>query len=296
MGRNFEIRDASRKNVWLKMGLAGPAGAGKTKSSLLMARGLCDRWEEIVVIDSENTSSEEYVDELCNGDNTGVYKTLPFNPPFNYNEYCEAIEKVVSYNKFKVIVCDSISHIWAGSGGLLSKANELGATSRDGGRGAWRQVDPMYMRFVESIKQAPIHIITTMRAKSDFGKNKTEDDKQTTQRFLTNIVMRDGFEYELSALLLMTRTQNGVRAIVDKKRSLPFPENEPFIPSIKFGQEIRSWLESGEGSILEADNTINELMDKLAFTVGQRQKAREKYPDRVELLEKLQGKIAETKQ
>lgn len=295
MTRNFEIRDASRKNVWLKMGFAGPAGAGKTKSSLLIARGLCDRWDQILVIDSENTSSEEYVDELCGEDQTGVYKSLPFSPPFNYEEYIEAIEYVISLNKYKVIIGDSISHIWTGTGGLLDKVSEIAGMSREGTRGAWRKVDPMYNKFVEAIKQAPIHIILTMRAKSEFGKAKNEEDKQVANRFLTNIVMRDGFEYELSALLLMSNTPNGIRALVDKKRSLPFPENEPFIPTIEYGKTIRSWLVSGDSSTMNIDLEINKLFDQLNLTPAQRRTAREKYPNRQELLEKLQAKIGDQK-
>lgn len=54
------LHKAQRKRAKLRVGLSGPSGSGKTLSGLLLARGLCDSWDEICIIDTENGSGELY--------------------------------------------------------------------------------------------------------------------------------------------------------------------------------------------------------------------------------------------
>ena len=67
----LERRRAERKKAKLRLGLSGPAGSGKTLSSLLIAYGLCKDWSKItcrilkmVVRFIRNHTIEQMVKEL----------------------------------------------------------------------------------------------------------------------------------------------------------------------------------------------------------------------------------------
>ena len=47
------IRKAERQQAIIKMAIQGPAGSGKTYSSLLLAKGLIGNLEKTCVIDTE---------------------------------------------------------------------------------------------------------------------------------------------------------------------------------------------------------------------------------------------------
>src|SRR3954463_7777345 len=107
----MQLQQASRRNVKIKMALQGPSGSGKTFSSLLLAYGLTENWSTIAVIDTENHSSELYA-------HLGNFKVLHLEAPFTPERYIEAIQ-VCERERMQVVITDSISHEWEGSGGIL---------------------------------------------------------------------------------------------------------------------------------------------------------------------------------
>ncbi|MFZ0472291.1 MAG: ATP-binding protein, partial [Bacteroidales bacterium] len=94
----MELQKAQRKQAVIKMGLQGPSGSGKTYSALLLAYGLVKDWDKIVVIDSENHSSDLYA-------HLGEYSVVTISPPFSPAKYVEAIELCESAG-MEVIVID----------------------------------------------------------------------------------------------------------------------------------------------------------------------------------------------
>src|SRR3954469_21700973 len=102
----MQLQQASRKNAKIKMALQGPSGSGKTYSALLIAFGLCNNWNKIAVIDTENHSSELYA-------HLGNYQVLHLDAPFNPERYVEAI-RTCERAAMEVIMIDSISHEWEG--------------------------------------------------------------------------------------------------------------------------------------------------------------------------------------
>ena len=76
----MKLQKAERKQARIKMALQGPSGSGKTYSSLLIAYGLCNDWNKIVVIDTENQSSHLYA-------HLGEYQVLSLEPPFSPERY-----------------------------------------------------------------------------------------------------------------------------------------------------------------------------------------------------------------
>lgn len=86
------------------MAIQGPAGSGKTFSSLLLAKGLCDSLEKVCIIDSENGSADLYA-------HLGHYYTIAISSPFTPEKYIQAIELAESQGMEGIII-DSLSHSW----------------------------------------------------------------------------------------------------------------------------------------------------------------------------------------
>ena len=107
----MQIQKAQRKKAKIKLGIQGPSGAGKTVGALLIAYGITEEWNKIVVIDTENHSSDLY-------DHLGNYNVLHLDAPFSPEKYIEAIHTCIKAGA-EVIIIDSISHEWEGSGGIL---------------------------------------------------------------------------------------------------------------------------------------------------------------------------------
>lgn len=107
----MQLRKAERRQAKLRIGMSGPAGAGKTFSALVMAGGMAP-WEKIALIDTENGSGELY----ANSKEIGQYNYLRLNPHFTPERYIEAI-KACENAGMEVIIIDSATHEWDGSGG-----------------------------------------------------------------------------------------------------------------------------------------------------------------------------------
>lgn len=107
----MEIQKAQRRQAVIKMGLQGPSGSGKTYSGLFLAYGLTGNWNKVVVIDSENHSADLY-------SHLGEYSVLTIGAPFSPEKYIEAIT-LCEASGMEVIIIDSISQEWEGTGGII---------------------------------------------------------------------------------------------------------------------------------------------------------------------------------
>lgn len=107
----MNIRKAQRQQAKIRLAIQGPAGSGKTYSSLLITYGITADWSKIVVIDTENYSADLYA-------HLGSFNVLAIEPPFAPEKYIEAIN-TCEQKGFEVIIIDSISHEWDGEGGIL---------------------------------------------------------------------------------------------------------------------------------------------------------------------------------
>ena len=82
----MNLRQSERKRAKIKMALQGSAGAGKTYSALLLAKGLTNGdFSKVAIIDSENGSADLYA-------HLGQYNVLSLHPPFTPENYIKAIE------------------------------------------------------------------------------------------------------------------------------------------------------------------------------------------------------------
>jgi hypothetical protein len=237
------IRKAERKRSKLRIGTSGPAGSGKTYSSLLIARGLASSWSKILLIDSENGSGELYSD-------LGEYNVITLRAPFTPESYIEAI-KTGEDAGMEVIIIDSSSHEWDGKGGCLEINERLASAKYKGNTwAAWSETTPRHQKFIEAITTSSSHIITTARAKTDMIQ--TEDKK--IKKVGMKEIQREGFEYELTVNFTIDR--DGHLAMASKDRTGLFISRDPFALSIETGQELKKWNESGSVNVAQLKQDV----------------------------------------
>lgn len=233
---SITIRKAERKQAKLRVGISGPSGSGKTYSALLLARGLASDWDKILVIDSENGSAELYSD-------LGPYNVISLTAPFSPEKYIEAI-KAGEEAGMEIIIIDSTSHEWEGSGGCL-EINELLAKTKFRGNtwSAWSETTPRHQKFIAAIVTSTCHIVTTARSKTDTIQTK-EGDRTTVKKVGMKEIQRDGFEYELTVNFNLDR--DGHLAVASKDRTGLFISRDPFTINQKIGQELLAWNGAGK--------------------------------------------------
>jgi hypothetical protein len=167
------------------MALQGPSGSGKTYSSLLLAYGLCNDWSRIAVIDTENHSSDLYA-------HLGHFNVLNLEAPFTPERYIEAISICVQEG-MSVVIIDSLSHEWEGSGGILDQHGAMAGNSFTN----WAKLTPRHNAFIEEMLQSPVHIIATMRSKQDYVLA-DKNGKMVPEKVGLKAVTREGMDYEMT--------------------------------------------------------------------------------------------------
>lgn len=182
------FKKAQRKSAKLRLALAGPAGSGKTYSALLIARGLGG---PVAMIDTEHGSGELYAD-LYN------YDVATLTPPFSPERYIQIIKEAEKAD-YSIIIIDSLSHAWAGEGGVLDIHDRAARSTRNSFT-AWREVTPQHNALVEAMLQSPCHIIATVRTKTAYEVQQ-EGNKTKVVKVGLAPIQRDGLEFEFSVVL-----------------------------------------------------------------------------------------------
>lgn len=229
----FEIHRATRRRAKLRLGMSGPAGSGKTYSSLLIASGLGGR---VGMIDTEHGSGDLYADLLPEG-----YDVLRLAPPFTPARYIEAI-RALEQAGVTTIIIDSLTHAWSGEGGSLDRQGKIADRSGNSWQ-AWRQVTPEHNALVEALLQSRCHIIATMRAKTEYVQEKDErTGKSVVRKIGLAPIMRDGIDYEFTIFMELD-TQH--MAFVGKDRTRLF-DGQIVKPDAEVGRQLLAWLQTGD--------------------------------------------------
>lgn len=245
----MQFQKAMKKRAKLRLALSGPSGSGKTYGALQIASGLGGR---IAVIDTERGSASLYSDLV-------EFDTLEIAPPFTPERFIEAIQAaaVAGYN---VCVLDSITHEWDGAGGCL-EINETIAHAKFRGNtwAAWNETTPRHRAFLDAILQAPMHVVATMRSKTETVQG---DDKKVKKLGMKSI-QREGAEYEFTVVLDLEHEKH--YAVGSKDRTRLF--SEPHVISPETGKRLLAWLESGQvprlsdSELLDHTNNIEAASD-----------------------------------
>lgn len=244
----LELRKATRKNVKIKMALQGIAGSGKTYSSLLIAKGIVNDWNKIVIIDTESNSADLYA-HLCE------YNVLNIKAPFTPEKYVQAIDVCLKAG-MEVIIIDSISHCWDCL--IETHASMTGNSFTN-----WGKITPRQNSFINKILEADVHIIATMRVKQDYVLNQ-KDGKYVPEKVGLKAVQRDGVDYEFTIVMEIDIRHH---AKVSKDRTNLFLDKSGFVITEEVGRGILQWCTTRRmsddeiQSPIEETNSIDELKE-----------------------------------
>lgn len=226
------FKKAQRAQTKLRLALTGPAGSGKTLSALRLARGLVGDGGKIALIDTENGSASYYA-----GRNGNEFDTAIMSPPYEVRKYTMAI-KAAEDAGYDAVIVDSLSHAWAGEGGLLQKKEAMDAR---GGNSFvnWGKITPEQNALVNAVLHSKTNIICTMRTKTEYAIEENTKGKQAPKKLGLAPVQRDGFEYEFDVVLDIDVDTHTAKA--SKDRLGVFAGVDPFLVTEETGVAIRNW-------------------------------------------------------
>jgi len=230
------FKKATKAKSKLRAAMYGPAGSGKTFTSLAVATGLGKR---IALIDTERGSASKYSDrfdfDVCELEENTL------------SNYIEAIGQAVE-DEYDVLIIDSLTHAWKD---LLEEVDLLTKTKYRGNSwSAWSEGTPKQRSFIDAILGAPIHIIGTMRTKTEWAMGENGRGKLTINRVGLAPEQGKGIEYEFD--LLMEISTEHVGNII-KDRTGRFQDMLIHKPGAEFGKQLHAWLTDGETT----QNTID---------------------------------------
>lgn len=237
---------AERSNCKIKMAIQGPSGSGKTYSSLLMAFGLTKNWNKIAVLDTENGSANLY-------SHLGNYSVLNLSAPYTPEEYIDAIETAVKQG-FECLIIDSLSTEWNGQGGILDIHGNIPGNSFT----AWSKVTPRHNAFVQAILQSNIHIIGTMRSKTDYVLSE-KNGKQVPEKVGMKPIQREDSEYEFTVVFELNQKH---QANVGKDRTGLFSKRPELYLTAEVGDEIKQWCNVNNEPVIETKPSIEVVIEQ----------------------------------
>ena len=230
------FKRATKSTAKLRLGLVGPSGSGKTMTALRIAAGLGGR---VAVVDTERGSASLYAGER------GLAFDVIELDTYGVERFIEAIKAAVD-GGYATLVIDSLSHAWAGKGGILEFVDTQGKRNQGGGNfSAWRDATPRHNSLVDAILGAPLHIICTLRSKVEYVVEKV-DGRNTVRKIGLQPVQRDGLEYEFTVVGDVTQDHD---LVVTKTRAAFLKDAVIREAGEDLGRQLAEWLNSGEQRI-----------------------------------------------
>jgi len=237
----FTFRPAQRTNVSLLIGLAGGTGSGKTYTAMRLASGIAGD-KPFAVIDTEAGRASHYADQFR-------FDVGELRPPFSPQAYEDAIMAADAAG-YPVIVVDSMSHEYAGDGGILDM--QEAEFTRMGSRevtkvASWIKPKGEHKHFMQKLLQVRAHLILCFRAEQKIEMVKMDGKMQIVpKQSLTGLdgwipVTEKNVPFELTASFLLTADAPGIPKPIklqEQHRAL-FPLDQPI--SEDSGRRIAEW-------------------------------------------------------
>jgi hypothetical protein len=225
------FKKATKAAAKLRLGLIGPAGSGKTMTALRVARGLGGR---VAVIDTERGSASLY-----SGENGLDFDVLELES-YEAEKFIQAIAQAEAAG-YDVLIIDSLSHAWAGKGGILEFVDQAAKRSGGGSFSGWRDATPRHNQLVDAILGAKLHVICTLRSKVEHVIEQVNGRTQVRKVGLQP-VQRDGLEYEFTVVADVTQDHE---LIITKTRAAWLKDKIIREAGEDLGQQLAAWLSDG---------------------------------------------------
>lgn len=270
---------AVKEKLKARVAIDGPTGAGKTWTALQWARIIAGPEGKVGMIDTENRSGALYsptprqvagldpITRLNFFDPPYVFFHVPVRKPYDPNQLAKMIEVAGDeLGENGVLIIDSLTHFWNAEGGTLDIVEKSGTRQGGGNKWAgWKDGTPAQRYMLDSMIDAPCHVIVTMRSKMEYVLEEQTNRSGNKVNVPVKVGMapeqRAGIEYEFTVVADMELPSH--RLIVSKSRcdvvsdivAEPHRSHEP-------AQLFATWLDVGAAPI--TDDQVAELVGMFA--------------------------------
>lgn len=253
----MHFQKAERRKAKLRLGITGPSGSGKTLGALMIAKAIGGR---IALVDTEHESASLYAAPVTLKAGKPFvppdFDALNLAPPYSPERFIEAIGAAEQAG-YDVLIIDSTTPEWSGSGGCLELVDQLAAAKfRGNSWSAWNEVTPRHRAFLDTILRSSVHIIVTVRSKTETAQTE-ENGKKKVVKLGMKAEQRDGLEYELTTVLDLIH--DGHYAMASKDRTGLFV-GDPKPITEDTGRRLLEWLESGREPLPAAEDLAIALL------------------------------------
>jgi energy-coupling factor transporter ATP-binding protein EcfA2 len=232
------FKKAVKYDARLRLALAGPSGSGKTFTALTLACALAGE-KGVALIDTERGSASKYARTSDDqGFDFDVLELVNYHP----QNYIMAIHEAEAAG-YAVLVIDSLTHAWNSVGGVLEIVDK--ATKRSQSKNAftngWSEATPLQNQLIDTITRSPLHVIVTMRSKTEYVLEK-QGDKTVPRKIGMAPVQRPDIDYEFDVYAELTHEHT---LLVQKSRLSELSGAVIDHPGSDLAEVLANWL-SGE--------------------------------------------------
>lgn len=261
----LNIRKAGREGSRLVIGLTGISGSGKTFSALMLAYGLANGdGSKVGFLDTENKRGSLYASDktfdmaaqqMGMPEPVDTFMVGDLEPPFSPRRYIDAIQEFQDAG-VEVLVIDSISHEWEGTGGCEEIAHAGNPKFPK-----WNDAKREHKRFMNALLQSNMHIICCIRARE---KVRVEGGGKVVQLGILPITEKNVM-FEMTASLMMwdEGKSQEVQKCPEELRPILGRENGHITAAD--GKALRAWVDGGK----KLDNKLEEWRNKLRTNTEQ---------------------------
>lgn len=224
----LNIRKAQREGARMVIGLAGQSGSGKTYTAIKLAYGLAGGvGEKVGFLDTENRRGSLYADIVKQ-----PFLIGDLYAPFSPQRYIEAIREFQDAG-VEVLVIDSVSHEWEGTGGC----EEIASSSTNKVIG-WQRAKEQHKRFMNVLLQSDMHVIACIRAreKVDFT------DPKNPRPLGVQPICEKNFMFEMTASLMMLESGKRQQVLKCPAELLPILGRGNDYVTEQDGTRLREWI------------------------------------------------------
>lgn len=224
------IKKATKVSKKLRCLITGQTGAGKTASSLLLAKGLTNNGR-VLVFDTENGRASLKVDmpELQGFD----YDVIEVSSQeVTSDDYIKAVE-IAEQNNYDAVILDSATHEWEY---VKELHNRLGGRYTD-----WGKAKAGHFRFIKKVISAKIHVIVTARSDIKHEQQEVNGRKQVVKLGL-GTQQNSNFPYEMDFVFDIQDRQHN--CVCDKSEGGLFTE-PLFVITPQTGVVLAQYLSDG---------------------------------------------------
>lgn len=255
----INIREAEREGARLVLGLGGISGSGKTYTALQLAFGLANyNAKKVGLLDTENRRGSLYANILQLDGKVNKFLIGDMYAPFSPQRYADAIMEFQKVG-IEVLVVDSVTHEWEGSGGC-----EEIATTGNPKNPRWNDAKAQHKKFMNVLLASDMHIIVCMRAREKVKLVKRDGRTEYEPQGVLPIQEKN-FTFELTASLMMWDAGRQQQVIKCPDELMPILGREKGYITAEDGKALRDWIDGAkqlDPKVEHARNTLRTITEQ----------------------------------